>query len=593
MQVALKFLSDYDAFCRELDKRYLIRQSEKTGDKQNTNLSYVVSVLACYTSKSEEEVLSLGSGEYAGQIVCDANFDDLKSYEHIRLTSEDKCRKLGYLLVMECGAGLDLNDVISHQNIAGRDLPLVLSIGARIAECLQFLNEECHINHGDVKARNFISLGVGAGYAAIDLDNSASILEGERMGLKRTSSGYLPPEQAAMESFWRASEGGNNDLAIPTLQAELEDLENAIEAARQGDNYDEQLQLLQARKEAQTKLKQLRSSSRAPTTVRATPQYDMWCFGALLYYLCSGTQLFNMDFREDVNDSDLGIIQHWSNERMLTKLQSIPEGWPRGLVADLLQPDPSNRPRTWDEVIRKLRNIPTITGSRTAAVDDPCMWSITYWQLMEIDKNALNNFGKAYADMTMRDIAERVIRPRCQTSETSFALSLNPNGLMLDAFISHSWDEPFQEFVASIRKVFQTSVTKPALWICAFALNQCDHQAIVAQVGTEAIPLSWSPFVKALEHALTFVVVRNEITDLYTRIWCVCELIYAKKLGLVPHKAYVTGPDIFSQMRTSCLDAQSTEPEDKTRILQVLLKEHNVDEIDQIVQLFRTQEAPE
>ena len=51
--------------------------------------------------------------------------------------------------------------------------------------------------HGDVKARNFVSRGEGVGYAAIDLDNAALI--GEYAGQKRTSSGYLPPEQAAVE----------------------------------------------------------------------------------------------------------------------------------------------------------------------------------------------------------------------------------------------------------------------------------------------------------------------------------------------------------------------------------------------------------
>lgn len=136
-------------------------------------------------------------------------------------------------------------------------------------------------------------------------------------------------------------------------------------------------------------------------------------------------------------------------------------------------------------------------------------------------------------------------------------------------------------------------MTKPNLWICAFALNQCNWHTVEAQVGSGDSPLANSPFVKALEQALTFVVVRNSVTDLYSRLWCVCELIYAKKLHLVPNKTHVTGPDVFSHLRMSCLDADCTNATDKERILEVLLKEHNAEEIDQIVQVFRTQEAPE
>ena len=63
VQVALKFLSDNDTLCRELGKRHLIRHREKTGDRENASLSYAVSVLACFTSRSEDEVLSLVSEE--------------------------------------------------------------------------------------------------------------------------------------------------------------------------------------------------------------------------------------------------------------------------------------------------------------------------------------------------------------------------------------------------------------------------------------------------------------------------------------------------------------------------------------------------
>lgn len=147
------------------------------------------------------------------------------------------------------------------------------------------------------------------------------------------------------------------------------------------------------------------------------------------------------------------------------------------------------------------------------------------------------------------------------------------------------------DFVQSLRSVFQTSVSKPNLWICAFALVQGDRQLLENQVSGAAT-LAESPFVQALAQAKQFVVVRNSRSDLYSRIWCVCELLFATSFALVPNQTYVTGPDVFANCKTSCLDAQSTEPHDKARILKYLLNQHQYQEIDQMVHVFRTQQAP-
>jgi len=603
-KLALKFLTEFDAFVREIEKRKVIVEHQNTllsveerSSGEGRNLPYVVPILYGYTSMVRDD---LCEGDQKGlakaPVEYGVNFEEeLRDYKHIRLNSDgydEGSNGLRCLLVMESGSGVDLNDVISHQNIAGKNLPVVLSVSSYIAECLQFLNEQCLIVHGDVKARNFVSLGVGARYAAIDLDCAASI-HTEHMGKKRTSSGYLPPEQAAVEGLRRRKSADCSETAVNTAKTELENLEEQLDRAHKVGSFDGQLVLLQAHREATSRLKQVQTASAAIKPVIAKSQYDMWCFGVLLYYLCTGEQLFSMDFREEVKDQELVKIQYWCQEQMVLKLRMVPAGWPRSLLADLLQPNPANRPTSWSDVILKLQNVQADPRKmRIEAINHPCMWSITYLQLMEMDDMASKHFDDLYSQQTMRDIVEELIKPRCKATRTSFALSLNPDGLMVDAFITHCWDEPFQAFVSSIRKVFQTSVSKPNLWICAFALCQADSNLVAEQVGSVDTPLTSSPFVQALEHALTFVVVRNSTTDLYSRIWCVCELIYATKLGLVPHKTHVTGPDEFSHMQTSCLDAECTNPEDKTRILDVLLKEHNVDEINKTVRIFREQEEP-
>jgi hypothetical protein len=98
----------------------------------------------------------------------------------------------------------ELHDFIGHRNIAGRDLSLVVFLAREVALCLQFLNESCRIIHGNVKARNFVARGVmGLGFAAIDLDNAASIVDCGACRKKIMSTGYMPPEQVKVELFQR------------------------------------------------------------------------------------------------------------------------------------------------------------------------------------------------------------------------------------------------------------------------------------------------------------------------------------------------------------------------------------------------------
>lgn len=224
------------------------------------------------------------------------------------------------------------------------------------------------------------------------------------------------------------------------------------------------------------------------------------------------------------------------------------------------------------------------------AEEDPTLWSISYRQLMAVHMEAKDIFGDRFDQITMHDINRDFLQPLCQKSGKSYALHQNPNGLLVDAFVSHCWDEPFGSFVDSVRKVFQTHARKPNLWICAFALNQCNCDWVKAQVGTG---VENSPFVTALRASQSFVVVRNSVTDLFSRIWCICELMYARKFGFVPNNTYVTGPNCFSDLQTSCINAHATRTQDKASILKILLTEYDYEEIDTFVNEFRAQDTPE
>ena len=225
--------------------------------------------------------------------------------------------------------------------------------------------------------------------------------------------------------------------------------------------------------------------------------------------------------------------------------------------------------------------------TKHSRASDSNMWALSYQQLMDVEDLAQETFGTwSYCKKTMRDVNKHIIVPHCRKFATSYARSLNPLGLKTDAFITHCWDEPFADFVDSIKSAFLPFTNKPNLWICAFALQQGDPSVVQEQIE---VPLQESPFVLALRAASWFVVVRNSKTDLYSRIWCVCELMFAREFGFTTaHKTMVIGPDKFQHLRTSCLHAEAFDPGDKKRILQAIQKgPGSLEAIDKLVLQYR------
>jgi len=212
---------------------------------------------------------------------------------------------------------------------------------------------------------------------------------------------------------------------------------------------------------------------------------------------------------------------------------------------------------------------------------------ISYEQLLDLDKNVRGLYGRAhYEKATMHDVVRRIVRPVCEETGKSYAEYLNPDGLIISAFITHSWNEKFSEVVKYLTTVFQSSLKKPNIWICAFALLQGDYKKIKDQVQGDG-NLETSPFVLALKEADFFVVLRNSNTDLYTRIWCVCELLFAMKFGLVPNRTLITGPETFANTETTCLEAESSVVEDKVQILEYLELNYGAEDVDEKIREFR------
>ena len=72
----------------------------------------------------------------------------------------------------------------------------------------------------------------------------------------------------------------------------------------------------------------------------AHPAHDVWAFGIVLYYMCTGMSLFQEDFYSNVKDETLVKIHEFSDEFREHSLGSIINLKARNLASLLLQKDP-------------------------------------------------------------------------------------------------------------------------------------------------------------------------------------------------------------------------------------------------------------
>lgn len=172
------------------------------------------------------------------------------------------------------------------------------------------------------------------------MDNS-SLIGRETVGKKRTSSGYLPPEQAAVVAFERSTclPSPASPVSAVTSRNDSHGVKRFVRSC--------------------LKPSLLEKVEDKPKDVIASSQYDMWCFGALLYFLCTGKQLFNVDTKEDVDDEDLIILREWDDAWKYEKLSKVDSKWPVYLLDALLQKEPTNRPENWKYIVDELNRLRT------------------------------------------------------------------------------------------------------------------------------------------------------------------------------------------------------------------------------------------
>ena len=86
--------------------------------------------------------------------------------------------------------------------------------------------------------------------------------------------------------------------------------------------------------------------------IRSSPQYDMWSFGVMLYFMCTGHQLFKSDRDDDLTTVD-GLIHlaGWSDDALEEKLKDVDDEAAKEVLKALLKPNVEDRPKDMKEVM--------------------------------------------------------------------------------------------------------------------------------------------------------------------------------------------------------------------------------------------------
>ena len=189
-----------------------------------------------------------------------------------------------------------LHDALTHERVAGHDFFLVRKMATDLARALHHLHENGRI-HADFKPLNAVR--VESTWQLIDLDISCEL--GSALGSKVPSSGYCPPE-----------------LAKALLEA-TDERKHCVDPGKLASGYG-----------------------------GASIAYDLWSFGAVLFHLVTGQQLWLTNHSDDLNPDDLVKLAAWpvdisSRWQQAVSHPTLDQAVAFDLLRSLLQPDPRVR----------------------------------------------------------------------------------------------------------------------------------------------------------------------------------------------------------------------------------------------------------
>lgn len=121
---------------------------------------------------------------------------------------------------------------------------------------------------------------------------------------------------------------------------------------------------------------------------------------------------------------------------------------------------------------------------------------------------------------TIYTVTEQFIKPITRDAGgMSWALMRNPGGLKCDIFVTHAWQEGVFEFLEKVLDSWPRG--RKHIWCCMLSNPQNLNIAKLIQRPSE------SPFAIALRSASCMLVVPNQHSSIYTRLWCAYEAFLA------------------------------------------------------------------
>jgi serine/threonine protein kinase len=281
--VAVKFMKHLDNYTQE-------KESRKGGSIDDSR--YVIPLLESFNEEEDsafyEEIIRKGFGDYK------------------------------YCIIMSA-ADRNLQQIVNQEKIAGKDWDAIKKMYGDIVKCVDYLHSK-RVIHGDLKPLNIMRNHDGK-IVLIDFDAAVfldavdeSSSNHGNLGSK-VSTGFLPPEM----------------LYFLNLSPQISQSSRPTVAVKSPVEYE----------------KHVLSGLQPPfETVKASPRTDMWCLGAILYYLCTGETLFLNNDSDNTDNNGLLQILEWTDVTKNDKLSKISDELARNLVSRLLSKDPTKRPLT-------------------------------------------------------------------------------------------------------------------------------------------------------------------------------------------------------------------------------------------------------
>eukprot|EP00985_Skeletonema_marinoi_P029982 scaffold29926_cov138-Skeletonema_marinoi.AAC.4 len=280
--VAIKSMHYREQFDRELKQRL-------EGSHRNTS-----SGIDLYMKDDSGAMIENGKGSN--------RFDVDHVVPLLRYHSEDFEGKYYQCLIMLKGER-SMDEIIRYEGTAGKDVNKITGFAVDLAKALNHLHSDHNLIHADVKPRNVVR--IRGDNKLIDFDASVNI--GEPL-TKKISSGYLPPEVAAVRFPLEES--------LDDLMRRKQELEREIEESIRSKNYkvariSTQLEVVEE------KIKQVESagSNSVKEESVACAQVDIWSYGVLMFELLTDRPLFKCDkiFDNLLNDEETRRLVNWKD----------------------------------------------------------------------------------------------------------------------------------------------------------------------------------------------------------------------------------------------------------------------------------------